>query len=153
MHPIFISYSTKDERFASAVCSWLEKNGITAWMAPRDIVPGSHYGEAIIAAIKNAKIMVVVFTQNADASKFVKLEVERGISSGCIIIPVRFQDVMPTNELEFYLGASQWLDILTKPIEAHLDKLVASIKKTIAVRRAGNSQVYTGKRQGGRKSF
>ena len=133
MHSVFISYSTKDVQYAQAVCTWLEKNSIRSWMAPRDIVPGSHYGEAIIAAIKSAKVMVVVFTQNADASKFVRLEVERGISSGCIIIPVRFQDILPTSDMEFFLSAMHWLDILTKPIEAHLDnEYVNQDSRTVA---------------------
>ena len=131
-HTVFISYSTIDRQFALAVCSWLEKNSIRAWMAPRDITPGSHYGEAIIGAIKNAKVMVVVFTKNADASKFVKLEVERAISNGCIIIPARFQDVLPTKDMEFFLSSMHWLDVLTTPIEAHLDKLVMSVKKLLS---------------------
>ncbi len=135
-HLVFISYSTKDRYYADAICSWVENNHIPAWIAPRDIVPGSNYGESIINAIKNAKIMVVVFTRNADTSRYVNLEVERGISNGCIIIPVRFQDVVPTKGMELFLSSKHWLDILTPPIEAHLDKLVASIKKLVDTEKA-----------------
>jgi hypothetical protein len=37
---IFISYSSIDKEVADKVCSILEENGISCWMAPRNITPG-----------------------------------------------------------------------------------------------------------------
>jgi hypothetical protein len=42
---VFISYSSKDKPTADAVCATLEANGIRCWIAPRDVVPGSDWGE------------------------------------------------------------------------------------------------------------
>jgi hypothetical protein len=39
-YDIFISYSSIDKAAADTVCSVLEKNGISCWIAPRDITPG-----------------------------------------------------------------------------------------------------------------
>jgi hypothetical protein len=42
---VFISYSSKDKPTADAVCATLEANGIHCWIAPREVVPGSDWGE------------------------------------------------------------------------------------------------------------
>ena len=128
---VFISYSTKDRSFANAICSWLEKNDLTCWMAPRDISPGVQYGEAIINAINACKVMVIVFTENANISKYVCKEVERAVSKGTIIVPVRFQDITPTKSLEFFLSSDHWLDATNPPIETHLQYLTQTIKSII----------------------
>jgi len=59
---IFISYSTANKDLTDKVCSEFESAGLVCWMAPRDIMPGADWAEAIIDAIDEAKTMVVVFT-------------------------------------------------------------------------------------------
>src|SRR5580765_7991211 len=128
---IFLSYSSQDKNFANATCNSLERESIRCWIAPRDITPGEDYGEAIINAISLCKIMVVIFTQNANESKFVKKEVERAVSKGAIVIPVRFQDILPTKSMEFFLSSAHWLDAITPPVEEHLRKLATTIKQLL----------------------
>ena len=50
-HDVFISYSSKDKPAADAACAILELKGIRCWIAPRDIVPGTDWGELIIDAL------------------------------------------------------------------------------------------------------
>jgi hypothetical protein len=128
---VFISYSTKDKRFADAICSWLERNNMKCWYAPRDITPGIQYGEAIINAINDCKVMVIVFTENANISKYVCKEVERAVSKGAVVVPVRFQDIMPSKSLEFFLSSNHWLDAIDPPLERHFDQLAATIRALI----------------------
>ncbi len=85
---VFISYATKDKTVADAVCARLESVGIRCWIAPRDIVASTSYGEAIIDAIHGAKLMVLVFSANANASGHIPKEVERAVSNGVPILPV-----------------------------------------------------------------
>ena len=47
-HEVFISYSSKDKKWADAACAVLEKRRIRCWVAPRDITPGTEWGAAII---------------------------------------------------------------------------------------------------------
>lgn len=138
-HKVFISYSTKDKNFAQAICSWLERNDIRCWMAPRDILPGTSYGEAIINAIQETHIMILVFTANANESKYVNKEVERGVSKGAIIIPMRFENIMPTKALDFFLGSEHWLDAINPPFKQHLDKLVDSVKAFLGTKKSVSS--------------
>jgi hypothetical protein len=128
----FISYSTRDKSSAEIICNWLEKNNIRCWMAPRDISPGLDYGEAIIDAIHISKIAIVVFSSDANESKFVKKEVERAVSKGATIIVIRLHNVVPTKAMEFFLSSGHWLDAIAPPFEEHLKKLVITINQLSA---------------------
>jgi TIR domain len=128
---IFISYATKDKSVADSICSWLEKDQLKCWIAPRDITPGAQYGEAIINAINESSVMVIVFTEHSNMSKYVCKEVERAVSKGTIIVPVRFQNILPSKSLEFFLSSDQWIDAINPPFEIHLGKLTNAIKSII----------------------
>ena len=59
---VFISYSSKDKVVGDAVCAILEQRGIRCWIAPRDILPGSEWGEAIINGLTSCQVFVLVFS-------------------------------------------------------------------------------------------
>jgi TIR domain len=128
---VFISYASKDKIVADAVCARLEAAGIRCWIAPRDIVPGTSYGEAIIDAIHGAKVMVLVFSSSANASGHIPKEVERAVSNGVAILPFRIEDVAPGKSLDYFIGSVHWLDAMTPPMEKHLDNLAATVHKLI----------------------
>ena len=128
---VFISYASKDKIVADAVCARLESAGIRCWIAPRDILPGTSYGEAIIEAIHGAKAMVLVFSSNANSSGHIPKEVERAVSNGVPIIPFRIEDVMPGKSLDYFIGSVHWLDAMTPPMEKHLDDLATTIHKLL----------------------
>src|SRR5215207_8155185 len=48
---VFVSYSSKDKAVADAAVATLEARAIRCWVAPRDIVPGKEWSEAIIDGI------------------------------------------------------------------------------------------------------
>jgi hypothetical protein len=128
---VFVSYASKDKVIADAVCARLEASGIRCWIAPRDIVAGTSYGEAIIDAIHGAKVMVLVFSSSANASGHIPKEVERAVSSGVAILPFRIEDVAPGKSLDYFIGSVHWLDAMTPPMEKHLDFLAATVHKLI----------------------
>jgi hypothetical protein len=127
-HDVFISHSAKDKATADAVCAMLESNGIRCWIAPRDVLASMEWGEAIIDAIEESRIMVLVFTANANASPQIRREIERAVNRGVAILPLRMEDVLPGKSLEYFIGNVHWLDALTPPFEAHLKSLAATIK-------------------------
>jgi TIR domain len=130
-YDVFISYASKDKIAADAACVRLEAAGIRCWIAPRDIVPGTSYGEAIIEAIHGLKVMVLVFSSNANASAHIPKEVERAMSSGVAIIPFRIEDVAPGKSLDYFIGSVHWLDAMTPPLEKHLDSLAETVRKLL----------------------
>ena len=131
-HDVFISHSAKDKTTADAVCAMLESNGIRCWIAPRDVTPGREWGECIIEAIKECRIMVLVFTAHANESPQIRREVERAVNHGVAILPFRVEDVVPSTALEYFIGNVHWLDALTPPLEAHLKILSETVKILLA---------------------
>jgi photosystem II stability/assembly factor-like uncharacterized protein len=131
-HDVFISHSAKDKTIADAVCAMLESEGIRCWIAPRDVTPGMEWGKCIIDAIKQARVMLLVFTANANASPQIRREVERAVNHDVVILPFRVENVLPDESLEYFIGNVHWLDALTPPMEAHLKNLAKTIKVLLA---------------------
>ncbi len=88
-HDVFISYSYHDKNVANAVCSAVESAGIRCWIAPRDVLPGMEWGEAIVDAIGSSKIMIIIFSSASNNSQQVLREVERAVHKNLIIVPFR----------------------------------------------------------------
>jgi hypothetical protein len=137
-HDVFVSYSTKDKPVADAVVAGLESHGIRCWIAPRDVTPGTSWGDAIVNAIGASKIMVVVLSGNSNHSRQVIREVERAVAKEVIIIPFRIENIDPTGAMAYFLSTEHWLDALTPPLERHIEKLQATIQSFLS---GGNRSV------------
>jgi hypothetical protein len=96
------------------------------------------YGAAIIDAIERCRVMVLIFSSSANESRQIHREIERVVSKGIPIVPVRIEDVNPTKSMEYFLGAIHWLDALTPPLEGHLQKLTDTVKAILQVDVAAN---------------
>ena len=131
-HDVFVSYSVKDKTTADAICASLEANGIRVWIAPRDVMPGSDWGESIIDAIHESKVMILVFSANSNASPQIKREIERAVNKGVTVVPFRIDDVLPSKTLEYFISTQHWLDAFTPPLEKHLDNLVGILRSIIS---------------------
>ena len=86
---VFISYAHQDRPIAFAACAIIEKAGIRCWIAPRDIAPGAEYATALIDALEHCKALVLIFSGSANESPHIRREVERAVSRGVPLIPVR----------------------------------------------------------------
>ena len=123
-HEVFVSYSHRDKPVADAVVSRLEQAGIRCWIAPRDVLPGRVWGEAIVDAIETTRLMVVVLSSEANDSRQVVREVERAIAHDVVVIPFRIEPFEPTGAMSYYLSSEHWLDAMTAPLDAHIARLV-----------------------------
>lgn len=123
-HDVFISHARQDKSIADAVCANLEQAGIRCWIAPRDIEPGADWGASLMDGLKTSKILVLVLSSSANASPHIRREVERAVHQGITVVPLRVEDVLPEGALEYHLGTVHWLDAMTPPLEAHLNRLV-----------------------------
>ncbi|MBW6500290.1 MAG: TIR domain-containing protein [Bacteroidales bacterium] len=127
-HDVFISYSSVDKTAADTVCSILEQNGISCWIAPRDITPGLDFAEAIIDGIKSSKLFILIYSSNSNNSKQVIREVDRAVHLGLPVINLRLEDIPLSKQLEYYLSSVHWLDAKTPPLEDHINKLSGVVK-------------------------
>jgi hypothetical protein len=131
-HDVFVSYASGDKIVADAVCATLESHGVRCWIAPRDVEPGMAYGEAIVDAIQSCRIMVLVFSSRANASAHIPKEIERAVSSGASVIPMRIEDVKPGKSLDYFMGNVHWLDALKPPMEVHLRRLAKNVQTLLS---------------------
>ncbi len=107
---IFISYASVQRELAMQICSFLEAQGKQCWIAPRDVPPGTNYGEEIIKGLDECDGVLLVYDKAANESQHVLREVERAVSKSLPIVVYRVEDVMPTKAMEYFLYSIQWLD-------------------------------------------
>jgi virulence-associated protein VapD len=138
-HDIFICHSSTDKQVAQAICAALETKNIRCWIAPRDVIPGREYGDEILNAISDSKVVVVVFSSEANISPQVRREVERAVSKAKMILPFRIDNTLPSGAMEFCLSNTHWLDAITPPIQQHISKLVDIICSTLSTQLDLNS--------------
>lgn len=130
-HDVFVSYSTHDQAVANAICDRLEAAGVRCWIAPRDILPGDTWAGAIMRAIAETRLMLLVFSGRANTSPQILREVERAVNRGVVVVPVRIEDVQPAGDLEYFLGSHQWLDAFPPPLERHLERISSVIPRVL----------------------
>lgn len=127
-HDVFISYSSTDQPAALAVLHGLEEVGIRCWIAPRDIPAGAIWAKSIMEGISGCRVLVVVFSTNANRSEHVINEVDAAVRKGAVIIPFRIEDVMPDGAMEYHLRTRHWLDALTPDLQRHVALLAEKIQ-------------------------
>lgn len=130
VHEVFISYSTKDKITADAICHVLEENKIRCWIAPRNISSGKPYAEEIVDGIKTAKIVVLVFSSNSQASKFVNNEINIAFSNSKPILSFKIDESMPKDDLKYFLKVGHWLEAYPQP-EKVFETLVKDVSRLI----------------------
>jgi TIR domain len=136
-HDVFISYSSHDKSIADAVCAGLEAAKIRCWIAPRDMLPGVPYGEALGEALRESQILLLIFSSKSNHSGQVMREVESAVDKGIPILPFRVEDVKPSASLDYFVKAIHWLDAITPPLENHLQSLVGTVQSLLTRQHAG----------------
>ena len=131
-HDVFISYSSQDKPVADALCARLERDNIRCWIAPRDVLPGIPYAEALTDALDASRLMVLILSAGSNESRHVMRELESAVNRGISIVPFRIQDVQPSKALDYYLKSIHWLDALTPPLERHLGTLSRTAKAVLS---------------------
>ena len=108
---IFITYSSKDQKVARTICTALENRGLNCWISARNVKPGQNYQEQIVRAIRAARVMVLVFTANANNSNEIKKELALASQNNLVVIPVRIEDVAPNEAFAYEFATRQWIDL------------------------------------------
>jgi hypothetical protein len=137
----FVSHASEDAATAASITDYLERNGVSCWIAPRDVTPGGDYAAEILLGIETSATFVLVLSEHANESIFVKREVERAVSKGKPIFPIRVREVMPSRSLELFISSAHWIDAWQPPIEQYLERLAQSITAAAKVYDAGTAGV------------
>ncbi|HWE47948.1 MAG TPA: TIR domain-containing protein [Caulobacteraceae bacterium] len=90
MADIFVSYSRKDRDRVRPIVAAIEHEGWSVWWDP-EIAPGQEFDNLISDALAHAKAVVVVWTVDSVASRWVRGEARDAADRG-ILVPIRFGD-------------------------------------------------------------
>jgi TRAP-type C4-dicarboxylate transport system substrate-binding protein len=135
-HDVFISYASGDSTVAEQVCTWLEARNIRCWMAPRDVKPGQNFAEAVLDAIDEASVFILIFSANANKSPHVIGELDRARTSQVPIVPFRIDTSSPSRAMQYYIAMYQWLDASKPPLRKYIPHLIETIQEILTQKQA-----------------
>jgi hypothetical protein len=128
-HDVFVSYSNQNKKDALVISAALEGQGIRCWIAPRDLAPGTNWAESILAAIKIARTMILVFSHHANQSQHVLREVGYAVNTAMPIIIFRLEDLPYSSSLSYYLTSHQWLEVISGPLQERITEICDMVRK------------------------
>lgn len=124
---VFISHCVKDHEGVQELVRYLEARDIFVWIAPRDVRPGLDYSEQIQEAIEQCSAFLVIVTEGANASLFVRAETEMAFSSRRPIFPVRFGEMEPAKGLRLFLNIHHWTNAFGPDSPSNLQRLATEL--------------------------
>lgn len=125
---VFVSYTTPDKGHAYDLVEYLEKGGISCFIAPRDIDPGKPYAKNIMSAIENCEFAVLICSDAVNKSEHVLNEVDVIVEKNKHLIPFFLEEFEMSDDFRYYTGRKQ--RILAYPDEPQ--KYYRKLLETIA---------------------
>ena len=127
---VFISHSSKDKQIANTICESLEEAGIRCWISPRDMFPGKTWASEIMRGIKNANLVLLLYSCNANQSEHVTNEINVAFNSKKTIIPFLLDDSQMNEDFIYYLNRKHWLTAYPN-YKSKLAELIQSVKQNL----------------------
>lgn len=129
-YDVFISYKSQSINVVKAIAHVLESENIRCWYAPRDLdnqSAGKDYDDKIVEAITNCNILVVVLSNAALTSDWVKAEVGMAQKQKKLVIPYVVSELQVENGLRMRLESKHWIDAYPNP-ERKFSLLLKNVK-------------------------
>ena len=146
-HDVFISYKSQDLAIAKAVAHILEDIDIPCWYAPRSLDQhdaGHRFDDIIVEAIKAAKIVIVLLSDESLESRWVNTEVTCAENHDKLIIPFVIREISVDNGLYNRLNTTHKIIAFPSP-NKKFDLLQSNIT-TVLKRETGGNRVFPKKK-------
>ena len=130
-YDVFISYSSHDQKVVEGLCAYLEQHKIRCFVAYRDIPRGVVWARAIVEALDESSMMVVVFSDHFNNSDQVDREIELASEDRKPILTFRITDDAFKGAKKYYLKNVNWIDAFPNPNEVFgsvVDSVVRLLK-------------------------
>ncbi|MEM8487938.1 MAG: toll/interleukin-1 receptor domain-containing protein [Bacteroidota bacterium] len=129
MADIFISYKREDRKTTKALADALEKRRFSTWWDTR-LATGESYDDVIETALDSAQCVIVLWSQAAVKSRWVRTEAGEGLEREILVL-VFIEDVKPPLAFRRIHTASLvgWEYALEGPL---IDALVRDVKRIVA---------------------
>lgn len=129
-YDIFVSYSRNDSDIVKRFVNRFEMEGLRVWVDREGIETGDAFKQVIVKAIKESSILVFFSSKNSNASPWTAKEIGLAVNHGKPIIPVKIDNSMFNEEVEFDLIGLDYIDYTNPATQGSMmEKLVRSVKR------------------------
>ena len=132
-YDVFISYSSDDQKVVEGLCAYLEQNKIRCFVAYRDIPRGVVWARAIVDALDESRMMVVVFSEHFNNSVQVDREIELASEDKKPILTFRISNDVFKGAKRFYLKNLNWIDAFPNP-EAVFGQVLDNVEALLGIK-------------------
>ncbi len=124
---VFVSYTHADKQTADALVEYLEKKGISCFIAPRDIDPGKPYASNLMKAIEDCKLVLLIASNAINQSEHVLNEVDVIVDRKKDLLPVFIEDFTMNDDYRYYLGRKQWIIAYPEAPQTYFEKIYEAV--------------------------
>lgn len=129
-YDVFISFSEEDIEKAQYIKQVLEKNGFRCFFAPDLAARGEDYASEALDAIYNCSVFLLILSDSAQNSKWVKRELNQALDSDKKVFPFIVEDFELNKEFNFMLAQTQRVNAFYEK-DAALSQLVRDIGEAV----------------------
>lgn len=128
---VFISYSRKDSDVVKLLYERLEKSGVKCWLDIDGMYSGVSFKKVIVDAIKQAKLVMFMSSENSNKSRNVVSEVSVAVEHNKKILPIKL-DVSPYAEsIEYDLVNHDYVIYDHNHIEVSYENILRKVVSTL----------------------
>ena len=126
---VFVSYSSQDHAQVSKIIERLRKAGVSVWMDEGGIDAATLWSEAIVEAINESKILIMMVSKHSTDSANVVKEVMIASESSKTILPVYLEPADIPTRLKYQLTGIQHSEAYSLTPDELLDELLRGLAK------------------------
>lgn len=113
---VFISHAHQDAALAARVAQGLQSDGLEAWDAESNLLPGDNWAAEVARALEESQAMVVLLTPDAVHSGWVLREIEyalgaKSYSNRLIPVVVGDRDRLPNGGIPWIVRRMPWIEL------------------------------------------
>ena len=126
---VFISYSREDKDRVLDLAAKLRSAGVSLWIDQGGIDGATLWGEEIVKALENAKVLLLVVTESAVRSHNVAKEVVLASERKGHILPVHLEPTQIPSSLRYPLAGIQHIEYFQGDADANLRTILRSLER------------------------
>ena len=126
---VFVSYSSQDHAQVSKIIERLRKAGVSVWMDEGGIDAATLRSEAIVEAINESKVLIMMVSKHSTDSANVVKEVMLASESSKTILPVYLEPADIPTRLKYQLTGIQHSEAYSLAPDELLDELLRGLAK------------------------
>ncbi len=131
MYDVFLSYRRSDQALARDLVLALRGRGVRIWW-DQDIEGGEDWREAIVDNLTRSRTLVILFSEDCNASKQLKKELAIADSLDKDVVPILIEDTKPRGHYLYELATRNWLQAFPDPrskVNSLADRLARELEQ------------------------